>query len=418
MDNKNLQRLRFFESRKNQNHISDTDRFLYKKPKSQHRICIIGTGTMGQEHMRVSALLGRAQVVGIFDSQTLSMEVAAENFKEFNDYPLKLYSSLDSACSDPESDVIFICTPNFTHREILEAALVSGKPIFLEKPMATTVKDALDIVKWSSSYRSFIQIGLQYRFKAQYSEALYETLSRKTIGDIKTIALSESRPPFLDKVGQWNKFNIKSGGTLLEKCCHYFDLINLLASSRPMRVYAVGGRAVNFRDFEYDGVKSDIDDHAFVIIEYVNGVKANFSLNMFSPNFSEELIVVGERGRLVAAESFDMHQESSGEVLMHIETGERESSREIKLSFPKAIESSGHHGSTYFEHISFFDLIEGKQTGAATIGDGFWSIIVATAAQLSVSRGEPVSIEEMLKEEGEAAYNWLSDHEKKPAGSK
>jgi predicted dehydrogenase len=259
---------------------------------------------------------------------------------------------------------------------------------------------------------------LQYRFKAQYSEALYETLSRKTIGDIKTIALSESRPPFLDKVGQWNKFNIKSGGTLLEKCCHYFDLINLLASSRPMRVYAVGGRAVNFRDFEYDGVKSDIDDHAFVIIEYVNGVKANFSLNMFSPNFSEELIVVGERGRLVAAESFDIHQESAGEVSMHIETGERESSREIKLSFPKAIESSGHHGSTYFEHISFFDLIEGKETGAATIKDGFWSIIVATAAQLSVSRGEPVSIEEMLKEEGEAAYNWLSDHEKKPAGSK
>ncbi|MDA9902200.1 Gfo/Idh/MocA family oxidoreductase [Gammaproteobacteria bacterium] len=413
MSKNNRQRLRFFESRKNQNHIPDTDRFMYKKPESQYRICVIGTGTMGQEHMRVAALLGRAQVIGIFDSQALSMEVAAENYKEFNDCSLKLYSSVSSACSDPDSDAIFICTPNFTHREILETAIDSGKPIFLEKPMATTLNDCLDIVKWNSSYKSFIQIGLQYRYKAQYSEAIFETLNRETIGDIKTIALSESRPPFLDKVGQWNKFNIKSGGTLLEKCCHYFDLINLLASSRPIRVYAAGGRAVNFRDFEYAGVKSDIDDHAFVIIEYASGVRANFSLNMFSPNFSEELVVVGEGGRLVAAESFNMHQESATEISMDIETGERQTSRHINLGFPKAIESSGHHGSTYFEHMAFFDRVEGKETGAATIEEGFWSIIVATAAQLSLSRGESVSIEEMLKQEGEAAYKWLADQNSK-----
>jgi predicted dehydrogenase len=418
MSKNNRQRLRFFESRKNQNHISSTDRFLYTKPQSRHRICVIGTGTMGQEHMRVTALLGRAQVIGIFDSQRRSMDVAAENYKEFNDYPLKLYSSLDSAFSDPDSDAIFICTPNFTHREILEAALASGKPIFLEKPMATTLKDSLDIVKWNSSYKSFIQIGLQYRYKAQYSEAIFELLNRETIGDIKTIALSESRPPFLDKVGQWNKFNIKSGGTLLEKCCHYFDLINLLASSRPIRVYAAGGRAVNFRDFEYAGVKSDIDDHAFVIIEYASGVRANFSLNMFSPNFSEELVVVGEGGRLVAAESFNMHQESATEISMHIETGELQTSRQIKLGFSKAIESSGHHGSTYFEHIAFFDRMEGKETEAATIEEGFWSIIVATAAQLSISTGEPVTIEEMLKQEEAGAYKWLSDQNIKLVESK
>ena len=71
MSKNNRQRLRFFESRKNQNHIPDTDRFMYKKPESQYRICVIGTGTMGQEHMRVTALLGRAQVIGIFDSQAL-----------------------------------------------------------------------------------------------------------------------------------------------------------------------------------------------------------------------------------------------------------------------------------------------------------------------------------------------------------
>ena len=418
MINKSRQRLRFFESRKNQNHISNADRFLYKKPEPRHRICVIGTGTMGQEHMRVSALLGRAQVIGIYDCQTLSMDVAADNFKEFSDHPLRFYSSLGLACSDPDVDAIFICTPNFTHREVLEVALESGKPIFLEKPMATTLKDAFDIVRWDLSYESFIQIGLQYRYKAQYSEAIFETLCRESIGDIKTIALSESRPPFLDKVGQWNKFNMKSGGTLLEKCCHYFDLINLLASSHPSRVYASGGRALNFCDFEYAGVKSDIDDHAFVIIEYANGVRASFSLNMFSPNFSEELVLVGDGGRLVAVESFNMHKETASEISMEIETGERQTSRQIELGFPKAIETSGHHGSTYFEHIAFFDRLEGEKTGAATIDEGFWSIIVATAAQLSISRGEAVSIEEMLKKEGEGLHNWLSGQKSMLVGAK
>ena len=102
------------------------------------------------------------------------------------------------------------------------------------------------------------------------------------------MSVSEYRPPFLDKVDQWNKFARLSGGTLVEKCCHYFDLINLLP--RPgLCVYASGGRAVNFFDFERNGVKSDIDDHAFVAGDYANGVRASFTLNMFvrtSPSLS------------------------------------------------------------------------------------------------------------------------------------
>ena len=128
--------------------------------------------------------------------------------------------------------------------------------------------------------------------------------------------MSEYRPPFLDKVDQWNKFNRNSGGTLVEKCCHYFDLINVVAQSRPRRVYASGGRAVNFLDFEWQGEMSDIDDHAMVIIDYDNDVRASFTLNMFCQELYEELVVVGERGRLVASEqaSFQPDTPSKAEL--------------------------------------------------------------------------------------------------------
>ena len=52
------------------------------------------------------------------------------------------------------------------------------------------------------------------------------------------------RFPFLEKVGDWNRFSKNSGGTLVEKCCHFFDLMRLLTQSEPVQVYASGGIAV------------------------------------------------------------------------------------------------------------------------------------------------------------------------------
>jgi threonine dehydrogenase-like Zn-dependent dehydrogenase len=58
-------RLRFFENSVNQRHITNADRYLYQQEAPRYNLVVIGTGTMGQEHMRVAALLGRARVLGI-----------------------------------------------------------------------------------------------------------------------------------------------------------------------------------------------------------------------------------------------------------------------------------------------------------------------------------------------------------------
>jgi myo-inositol 2-dehydrogenase/D-chiro-inositol 1-dehydrogenase len=96
------------------------------------------------------------------------------------------------------------------------------------------------------------------------------------------VNITEHRVPFLDKVKQWNKFSKFSGGTLVEKCCHYFDLLNMFSQSRPVSVFATGSQAVNFLEFEYNGEKSDILDNAIVSVVYENGVRASFNLCMFA----------------------------------------------------------------------------------------------------------------------------------------
>ena len=390
-------RLRMFEGSPGQRHVTEGDRYLYAQEPPKFKLVIIGTGTIGQEHMRVAAMLGRARVHGIFDTQIHSLDSAEENFKKFSRDTLVRYPDLHSACHDPEVDALMICTPNYTHFEVLKVAMASNKAIFLEKPMATDLQDAAAIVSLSAAYQSFIQIGLQYRYKAQYVEAFHEALERRSLGSLKTISVSEYRPPFLDKVGQWNKFNRLSGGTLVEKCCHYFDLINMFAQAKPSRVYASGGQAVNFLDFEKEGERSDIDDHAFVVIDYANGVRASFTLNMFCPDFSEEIIIVGDEGKLIARENFNFQQQAESTTTVEILRGELGVSKKMDASYTRALEQSGHHGSTYYEHIAFVDQLEGKAVNCATALQGIWSMIVACAAQQSMVTGQAVDIEEFIE---------------------
>ena len=61
---------------------------------------------------------------------------------------------------------------------------------------------------------------------------------------------------------------------------------------------------------------------------------------------------------------------------------------------------SGHSGATFYEHINLIDNIEGKPTNAATVEEGFWSVVVGAAAEESVKTGQPVMIDEMLARDG------------------
>lgn len=397
MTSRSEPRLRFFEKLSGQRHITGDDRYIYRQEEPRYRANIIGTGTIGQEHMRVASLLGRIAVNGLFDENSESAKIAVENFAQYSDNELVQHKNLAAACDDPNADVLFICTPNYSHIDVFEIAAKTGKPIFLEKPMATRLDDARRIVEIANDYPSFVQVGLQYRYKAPYVEARHEVLARKSLGAVKTINMSEYRPPFLDKVEQWNKFAKYSGGTLIEKCCHYFDLLNLFAEANPIKIYATGSQAVNYKQFSKDGEGADIDDQNFVIVEYENGVTANFTLNMFSPWFYEEMVVCGDKGRLVATETFDFHRDLSARATIAVEMGEQGVSREANVGYAEPIEQSGHHGATFFEHVALADRLDGKEADAATPLQGLWSIIVAAAAQQSISTGLPVIVDDFIE---------------------
>jgi myo-inositol 2-dehydrogenase / D-chiro-inositol 1-dehydrogenase len=383
------------------NYIPQGDRFFGASEPPQYKFNVIGTGANGCEHIRVTLMEGRASIHGIFDPNPGSVTKAQGTFQQFAPgKELVVYDSLAAACNDPAVDGLIISTPNYTHLDVLKVAAKSGKHIFLEKPMATTLPDAYEIMKIADDYPAVLQIGLQYRYKAMYVEAIHEAQERKSLGDIKMISILEHRFTFLDKVNQWNKFSKYSGGTLVEKCCHYFDLLNLFAQSKPVKVFGTGSMAVAFTEFEYDGEKSDILDNAFVTVEYANGVQASFNLCMFAPVYYEEIILVGDQGRLKAYEDMPLYPSGQPKSFLEVTQGVEKPSRFSTPVYPSLILESGHGGATFFEHINLINNIEGKPTNAATVSEGFWSVVVGAAAEESVKTGQPVMVDAFLKQNG------------------
>lgn len=401
MKKRNEFRSRAFALNPRFRYLPDADRYLFALDPPAHRFNLIGAGNNGQEHLRVTLLEGRATIHGVYDPNPRSVEQARQIFAQLAPgAQLAVYDTLEAACADPAADGLIIATPNHTHMEVVRVAVQSGKHILLEKPMATTIADAHAITQLAEGYGAVFQVGLQYRFKPIYIEAIHEAVERRSVGAIKAITIVEHRVPFLDKVGQWNKFSRYSGGTLVEKCCHYFDLFNLFAGTRPVSVYAAGGMDVNFTDFEYAGERADIVDNAFVVVGYANGVRANFNLCMFAPLFYEELVLCGDEGYLKAFERQDFLAGSRAETHLEVLRGQNQPSRVSAPRYHSLVEESGHSGGTFIEHVHFVDAIEGNGTSAARADEGFWSVVVGAAAEESIRTGAPVLIDELLRRSG------------------
>lgn len=72
-------------------------------------------------------------------------------------------------------------------------------------------------------------------------------------------------------MNNWNRFNVNTGGTLVEKCCHFFDLMRLFAGANPVCVMASGGMDVNHKDEIYDGKV-----HIYPILQSINVLRVSY----------------------------------------------------------------------------------------------------------------------------------------------
>ena len=352
---------------------------------------IIGAGTMAREHILNISLIENAEVVALSDPHEASLNQCKDILKT----KVPCFKNHQDMIKENLVDVYLISSPNFTHIEILKDVIKTKKHILVEKPLCTNTKDCLEIKKLTKDYPSLFWTAMEYRYMPPVAKFIDE-IHNKTIGELKTLTIREHRFPFLKKMNNWNRFEKNTGGTLVEKCCHFFDLMCLIAKSKPISVYASGGQDVNHLDEEYDGKKPDIIDNAYVIVNFENGARSLLELCMFAENsdMQEELVATGNKGKIETS----VPSNESGKISSNLRIGMRDGETRLETIEvdKKILEAGHHHGSTYYEHLAFLNAIKNNSNPEVSLNDGLIAVAVGEAAEKSIKLKRLVKLEEII----------------------
>ena len=370
------------------------------------RYAIVGTGMMGIEHIQAISSLPNTQIVALCDPHYASL-ANARRVLDSTDTMVesggsgeapKFFSSVDDLVAFRDFDVAVVASPNHTHRDVVAPLLRHGCHILIEKPLCINVKQCRDVIALESETRSLhpdrvVWVGLEYRYMAP-TQRLLEHVHAGTLGRIRMVAIREHRFPFLVKVNNWNRFSENTGGTLVEKCCHFFDLMRLTIGSEPVRVFASGAQDVNHLDERYEGRVPDILDNAFVVVDFLDGSRAALDLCMFAEatKNEQEISVVGDLGKAEALVTESLVRVGLRENGWFQTNEEAVHADDVPIS---VMTHGSHHGSSWREHVAMQRCIRSVQPAEVTLHDGLMSVAMGEAAQLSIVEGRPVLLSEL-----------------------
>ncbi|MCI5109696.1 MAG: Gfo/Idh/MocA family oxidoreductase [Marivita sp.] len=346
---------------------------------------IIGCGMMGQEHLRNIALLDSARVAAIYEPDEI-MAAAAKAIAG----NATLEASIEDLLARDDLDCLLVASPNHCHIDALEQiAELNPLPLLMEKPLYTDPADIARIEAIAASYPAPIWVAMEYRYMPPI-QTFAEEVQRAT-GGVKMLTIREHRFPFLHKVGDWNRFNRNTGGTLVEKCCHFFDLMRLILGSDPVRVTASAGQEVNHLDEAYNGEVPDIWDTAYVIVDFANGARAMLELCMYAEGskYQEEISAVGPNGKIEAfvpgpGRFWPTHLGAPPVAQVIISPRHPKGPQAVDIPVdPTILEAGDHNGSTFYQHARFLDLVRNGGVPEVSIQDGAWAVRIGLAAQNS-----------------------------------
>lgn len=350
------------------------------------RYGVIGTGLMGREHVSNIALLPGAVVAAIADPEPASLDGAGcPDAMRFADAA--------GLAARADVDAFIVASPNHTHRSVLEPLFARGLPILCEKPIATTIEDAVWVADHAARHPAAFWTGMEYRYMPPASRFIRQMHEGRT-GRLAMLSIREHRFPFLDKVGQWNCLSRNTGGTMVEKCCHFFDLMRHIIGAEPVRLFCSGGADVNHADERVEGQRPDIIDNSYTVVDFANGVRAMLDLCMFADGaeHQEEISATGDEARL------DL-MVPPGDIIFSPRVGYGHRKRVVREHIdvdPAAMAAGEHFGATYHQHVAFARAVRGDGPVEVTAEDGLRAVAMGVAAEISAREKRAVEMSELL----------------------
>jgi predicted dehydrogenase len=406
------------------------------------KVGFAGVGSMGLSHLKAMHLAhaAQAEAVAIGSRNEARIRGALEiapGAKVFADDLTLIRSDLDA---------VFVSTPNSLHTRLGLEALRCRRHLFLEKPVGITRDECRQVLDAARKSDRVVMVGHELRY-SPYFQKFKALIDAGEIGHPRLVWTREFRGPFQKKSGDWIQDNRRSGGTLVDKNCHHFDLMNWWVGARPRRVSAFGGSTVNFvaaggqvaergvegpeskvqrQDSEFRnphsgiGIEAPVLDHASVSFEYENGVRGSLQLCLFAREFPDEELemgIVGDRGelrtRIVAPRRRSGSHTDQPDKEMHLFSpalpstgGGGEGGLEIlqwrrgadqrnptvhKVEAQRGEGWGGHPGFSEI-HEAFLQAIHKHERPLTTVAECVDGTLLAIAAEESIRRGTTVEI--------------------------
>ncbi len=355
---------------------------------------LIGCGMMGREHIQNINLLPQGRVSVVYDPVPELAQACATLAEDAH-----VADTLDDLLAFENLDAVVIVSPNYLHVEQLQRIVAKRPmPILCEKPLYTDSADAAVLDALFEGYPHPVWIAMEYRYMPPVAALVAQ--AQQATGGIKMLSIREHRFPFLPKIGDWNRFNAKTGGTLVEKCCHFFDLMRLILDDEPVRVMASAGQSLNHIDERYDGQAPDIWDNGYVILDFAKGSRAMLELCMFAEGskYQEEISAVGPKGKIEALVPGPgrfwpklLGAPPVPQMIISPRAPKGPYVSEIPVD-PTLLEAGDHNGSTFYQHQRFNAVVRGEGEVEVTLADGAKAIAMGLAAQESARTGQAVAL--------------------------
>lgn len=342
------------------------------------RFGFLGLGAMGLSHANSFAQLwgDKVQIAAVCSTNRANIKKAQELSPK-----VKLFKD-DSELIQSPLDAVIVSTPNFSHVRLAQEILAENKHLFLEKPCGVTKDECIRLRELSEKADRIVMIGHELRY-SPFFQKIKTLVDAGEIGTPHLVWCKEFRGPFQKKSQDWIQDDRHSGGTLVDKNCHHFDLMNWWVGSRPKRVAAFGGNAVN-RVIEGP---HQVHDHVTLCFEYENGVRGSHQLCMFALDFPHEELemgIIGDQGILQT-------RISQIEILQW-KRGSNQKDPMVHKVAASFGEGWGNHLGFDEIHREFVNCILEKRQPRTTVRDCVDGTLLAIAGEESIRTGRIVEL--------------------------
>jgi len=234
------------------------------------RVAVIGAGFWGRNHARVFSEINDVELCAVVD---IDVERAKQLAKRFN-VP-EVYGDYRRLLERGGLDAAVVCTPTATHAEIVLECLKAGCATLVEKPMASNLREAVEILDAVKSYGGRLMVGFIERFNPAV-RYLYSRLLEGLIGS--PIMISARR------IGPWPQ-RISDAGVVKDVSVHDIDLTHFFFGSVPIHLYATGG-----------AFRHTYEDYVQALLFFDDARSASLEASWISPRKKREMRIVGTDG--------------------------------------------------------------------------------------------------------------------------